>query len=76
MLPGLAPLQFGAIASPVGVVGALVLVLLAVVIVRFVLKLAIRIAIIAAVIVVALWFLGLLGPLQSLVGAIAPPGGV
>jgi hypothetical protein len=37
---------------------------------------AIRIAIIAAVIVAALWFLGLLGPLQSLVGAIALPGAV
>jgi hypothetical protein len=76
MLPELAPLQFGALASPVGIVGALILVLLAVVIVRFVLKMAIRIAIIAAVIVAALWFLGLLGPLQSLVGAIALPGAV
>jgi hypothetical protein len=72
MLPALAPLQLGALASPVGLVGALVLVLLAVVVVRFVLKMAIRIAIIAAVVVAALWFLGLLGPLRGLVGVLAP----
>jgi hypothetical protein len=76
MLPALAPLQLGALASPVGIVGALILVLLAVIVVRFVLKLAIRIAVIAAVIVAALWFLGLLGPLQGLVGATVPPAGV
>jgi hypothetical protein len=68
MFPALAPLQFGAIASPVGIVGALILVVLAVVIVRFVLKMAVRIAIIAAVVVAAAWFLGLLGPLRGLVG--------
>ena len=68
MLPVLAPLQLGAIVSPVGIVGVLILVLLAVVVVRFVLGMAIRVAIIAAVVVAALWFLGLLGPLRGLAG--------
>jgi hypothetical protein len=68
MLPVLAPLQLGAIVSPVGIIGALILVLLAVVVVRFVLKMAIRIAVIAAVVVAVLWFLGILGPFRGLVG--------
>jgi hypothetical protein len=68
MLPVFTPLQLGVIASPVGIIGALILVLLAVVVVRFVLRMAIRVTIIAAVVVAALWFLGLLGPLRGLVG--------
>ncbi len=76
MLPVLAPLQLGALASPVGLVGAVILALLAVVVVRFVLKMAVRIAIIAAIVVAALWFLGLLGPLQNLVGLVRVPGAV
>ncbi|WP_276258201.1 hypothetical protein [Haloglomus litoreum] len=76
MLPVLAPLQLGALASPIGIVGAVVLAILAVVVVRFVIGMAIRIAIIAAVVVAALWFLGLLGPLRSLLGMVAPPTGL
>jgi hypothetical protein len=76
MLPGLMPLQLGPLASPVGLIGALIVVLLAIVVVRFVLKLAVRIAIIAGVVVAVLWFLGLAGPLRSLVGTVGVTPGL
>lgn len=62
------PLQFDALASLPGLVGALVVVLVVVLVARIVLKVAWRVAIVALVVALGLWFLGLLGPLAGLLG--------
>jgi hypothetical protein len=68
MLPVLQGLSLGGVASPIGILSLLIIIALAIVVVRFVLKMAVRIAIIVGLVVGVLWFLGLLGPLGGLLG--------
>lgn len=61
-------LQFGGLFSLPGIVGALVIVLVVILVARFVLNIAWKIAIVVLVIALALWVLGMLGPLAGLFG--------
>jgi len=67
-LPPFVALQLDALFSLPGIVGTLVIVLLVILVARVVLKIAWKVALVVLVIALALWFVGLLGPLAGLLG--------
>lgn len=67
-LPHTLAFQFAALTSLPGLIGTILVVLIVVLFARIVLKVAWRIAIVTLVVALALWFLGLLGPLAGIVG--------
>lgn len=67
-LAPLVALQLGALFSLPGIVGTLVIVLVVILVARVVLKIAWKVALVVLVIALALWFVGLLGPLAGTFG--------
>ncbi|MFB6171675.1 MAG: hypothetical protein ABEJ23_04025 [Haloarculaceae archaeon] len=62
----LLPLQLGRIPALPGLLGTLIIVAVAILVGRVVLRIAWKVVVVATVVVAALWLLGLLGPLQGL----------